>query len=81
LELQGGVNEIKAPTNGVVQEIHVKDGEAVEQGEPLATFKPTLPKADLESLKQQKEALIRQNQIYENALKRGNPKSAQELLR
>lgn len=73
LELQGGVNEIKAPTNGVVQEIHVKDGEAVEQGEPLATFKATLPKADLESLKQQKEALIRQNQIYENVLKGGNP--------
>lgn len=73
LELQGGVNEIKAPTNGVVQEIHVKDGEAVEQGEPLATFKATLPKADLESLKQHKEALIRQNQIYENVLKGGNP--------
>ncbi len=78
LELQGDVKEIKAPANGVVQEIHVKDGEAVTPNEPLATFKSTAPEADLESLKKEKQTLIQQNQIYENALKGSNPSGESE---
>jgi len=71
LEQQAPVKEIKAPTNGVVQELHVKDAEAVQKDEPLATFKPTVLAADLEALTKEKEALTKQNQIYEDALKGG----------
>jgi len=71
LEQQAPVKEIKAPTNGVVQELHVKDAEAVQKDELLATFKPTVLAADLEALTKEKEALTKQNQIYEDALKGG----------
>lgn len=79
LELQGGVKDIKAPGNGVIQEILVKDGEAVEENEPLATFKSTIAEADLESLKKEKDALTKENQFYEEVLKGGNPTGESDL--
>lgn len=73
LEQQQPTKEIKALTDGVVQEIYVKEGQEVAQEQPLATFKPTVTEADLASLKKQKETLIKVNQLYENALKGSYP--------
>lgn len=79
LELQGTVYDIKAPSNGIVQEIHVRNGETVAVNHPLATFKPTLSEAELALLKQEKETLIRDNQIYDEVLRGGNSTSETKL--
>lgn len=68
LEPQGSVKEIKAPTGGVVREIHVKDGQVVKKGELLVTFDPTAPEADIESLTKLKNSLLRENQFYTTAV-------------
>lgn len=68
LEPQGSVIEVKPATGGVVREIHVKGGELVKKGQLLITLDPTAPEADVESLKQQRDALIRENQFYTAAL-------------
>ena len=68
LEPQGSVKEIKAPTGGVVREIHVKDGQVVKKGELLVTFDPTAPEADLESLTKLRNSLLRENQFYTTAV-------------
>ncbi len=72
LEPAGGGVEVKAPTGGVVREIHVKSGDLVKQGDLLITFDPTAPEADVESLRQLRESLMRENQFYQAALN-GNP--------
>jgi HlyD family secretion protein len=68
LEPQGSVKEIKAPTGGVVREIHVQDGQVVKKGELLVTFDPTAPEADLESLTKLRNSLLRENQFYTTAV-------------
>ena len=72
LEPAGGGVEVKAPTGGVVREIHVKGGDLVKQGDLLITFDPTAPEADVESLRQLRESLMRENQFYQAAMN-GNP--------
>jgi len=68
LEPQGSVKEIKAPTGGVVREIHVQDGQVVKKEQLLVTFDPTAPQADLESLTKLKNSLLRENQFYTTAV-------------
>lgn len=72
LEIQGAAKEIKTPTNGVIEKVHVRDGHEVEPDQPVAIFKATASKAEIDSLKKEKEALIRENQIHEDALRGGN---------
>ncbi len=64
LEPQGSVKEIKAPTGGVLREIHVQDGQVVKQGQLLLTFDPTAPKAEIDSLHKIKKSLVNQSQFY-----------------
>ena len=73
LEPNGAVKEIKAPTGGVVREIHVKDGEAVKKDQLLITFDPTAPEADLNSLRQVRSSLIQENQFYDLATEGKKP--------
>ncbi|MDP8964991.1 MAG: HlyD family secretion protein [Cyanobacteriota bacterium] len=73
LEQQNAAKEIKAPTNGVVQEIRVKDGEAVQKNQPLATLQATASPAEVESLTKEKQTLTQQNQLYESILQGKNP--------
>lgn len=68
LEPLGSVKEIKAPSGGVVREIHVQDGQAVKKGQLLVTFDPTAPQADLDSLTNLKRSLLRENQFYTTAV-------------
>lgn len=72
LEPLGSVKEIKAPTGGVVREIHVKDGQVVKKDQLLLTFDPTAPEADLESLTSLKRSLLRENQFYTTAVSGSN---------
>lgn len=68
LEPTGAVKEIKAPTGGVVREIHVKDGEVVKKDQLLLTLDPTAPEADLNSLRKVRTGLIQENQFYDLAI-------------
>ena len=73
LEPNGAVKEIKAPTGGVVREIHVKDGETVKKDQLLITFDPTAPEADLNSLRKVRSSLIQENQFYDLATEGKKP--------
>jgi HlyD family secretion protein len=68
LEPQGAVKEVQAPVSGVVEEVHVEDGETVEQGELLMTFDQTAPEAELESLGTIRAALEQENEFYRSQL-------------
>ncbi|MBK4729897.1 HlyD family efflux transporter periplasmic adaptor subunit [Oxynema sp. CENA135] len=68
LEPQGSVVDVKAPTGGVVRQIHVEGGQLVTKGDLLITFDPTAPEADVESLKELRESLMRENQFFTTAL-------------
>ena len=68
LEPTGAVNEVKAPVSGVVQEIYVRDGQRVKQGELLLRLDPTVAKAQLDSLNKIKATLIKENQFYRSVL-------------
>ncbi|MGC1393653.1 MAG: HlyD family efflux transporter periplasmic adaptor subunit [Coleofasciculaceae cyanobacterium] len=63
LEPEGAVKEVKAPVNGVVQEILVRDGQRVQQGDPLIRLDTTVAKEQLSSLSKIRETLIKENQF------------------
>jgi hemolysin D len=67
LEPQSAVQEIKAPTGGVVRSIAVQDGQFVKKGQPLLRLDPTASEADLKSLMQLRASLIKENQFYSGA--------------
>ncbi len=67
LEPEGTVKEVKAPATGVIQEILVKDGQRVKQGDVLLRLDPTVAKAQLASLSKVRESLIKENQFYRSA--------------
>ncbi len=66
LEPQRAVQEIKAPTGGVVRTIAVQDGQIVKKGQPLLRLDPTASEADLKSLIQLRASLIKENQLYDS---------------
>lgn len=75
LEPEGTVKEVKAPVNGVVQQILVGDGQKVKQGETLIKLDPTVAKDQLSSLSKIRETLIKENQFLSLAFNN----SGQEL--
>lgn len=77
LEQHAPIQPIHLPSKGIVQEVYIQEGKAVEKDEPLATFKPT--EIDSESLNQQKKNLIKVNEIYEDALKGSYPINESDL--
>lgn len=66
LEPLGAVKDVQPPVSGVVNEIHVKDGERVEQGQLLLSLDPEATAAELASLRRIRANLVRQNQLYAN---------------
>jgi len=68
LEPQGAVKEVKAPANGVLKEILVKDGERVEAGQVLLRIDATVAKSQLESLQKLRQKLQEENQFYRSVL-------------
>jgi HlyD family secretion protein len=57
LEFSDGAREIQAPTTGAVVRLHVENGDRVVKNQPLLTFSPTNPSADLKSLEEVKKTL------------------------
>jgi hemolysin D len=68
LKPQGTVKEIQAPLEGVVQAVYVEDGQPVEAGDLLIRFDANADTAKLDSLKKQRDALLKENQIYRSLL-------------
>lgn len=68
LELKDGAREVQAPTTGTVVRLHVENGDRVEKNQPILTFRPTAPKADLDSLLEAQEAFQKENQFYQDLL-------------
>jgi hemolysin D len=75
LEPEGTVKEVKAPVNGVVQQILVKDGQQVKQSNVLIKLDPTVAKDQLSSLSKIREILTKENQFLSLAFNN----STQEL--
>jgi HlyD family secretion protein len=80
LEPQGAVQPIQAPISGaVVEEIFVKDGQAVKQGDLLVRFDPTQGASELRAAEQIRDSLTRQNQFYQSQLSGASKLSVAEL--
>jgi HlyD family secretion protein len=69
LEFSDGAREIQAPTTGAVVRLHVENGDRVVKNQPLLTFSPTNPGADLKSLEQVRETLEQENKFYEGVVR------------
>ncbi|WP_445243324.1 chromosome partitioning protein ParA [Microcoleus sp. AR_TQ3_B6] len=68
LELKDGARDIQAPATGAVVRLHVENGDRVEKNQPLLTFNPVAPSADLTSIQKTKEALEKENKFYEDVV-------------
>ena len=68
LELKDGARDIQAPATGAVVRLHVENGDRVEKNQPLLTFNPLAPSADLTSIEKTKEALEKENKFYEDVV-------------
>ena len=60
----GKVQEIQVPTNGVVEEVKVEEGQRVEKGDVLMVLDSTTSKAQVDSLAQVRESLKQENKFY-----------------
>ncbi|MCU0524757.1 MAG: HlyD family efflux transporter periplasmic adaptor subunit [Elainella sp. Prado103] len=72
LQAQSATQPVQAPFGGVVEEILVRDGQAVKQGDVLVRLDPTAAAAEQRSLEQVRNSLIRQNQFYRSQLAGGS---------
>lgn len=81
LEPQGTVKEVKAPLNGVVKAVHIRDGQRVKQGELLLTLDPTTAQAQLAALQKVKAALLQETGFYRAVLNNGVTLEAARSLR
>jgi hemolysin D len=68
LEPQDAVKEVKAPINGVVKEILVKDGQRVKQGDKLLRLDPEVAQSNLDSLNKNREIITKENQFYRSVI-------------
>ncbi|WP_088239579.1 HlyD family efflux transporter periplasmic adaptor subunit [Calothrix rhizosoleniae] len=64
LKPEGAVKEVQAPVNGLVKQVHVKDGDKVKKGDLLVTFDSIATNAELKSLQKVSNFLIQENNIY-----------------
>ncbi len=64
LEPQGEVQVVQAPVGGVVEEVLVKEGEQVEQGQVVAVLDETATKAQIESNQEITQRLNAENNYY-----------------
>ncbi|ELS03703.1 response regulator containing a CheY-like receiver domain and an HTH DNA-binding domain [Xenococcus sp. PCC 7305] len=64
LKPEGSVKEVQVPTNGVVQEVLVDEGQRVQKGDILLVLDSTTTKAQLDSLKNIKKSLEQENRFY-----------------
>lgn len=60
----GKLQEIQVPTNGVVQEVKVEEGQRVEKGDVLMVLDSTTSQAQVDSLSQVRKSLTQENKFY-----------------
>jgi len=60
----GKVQEIQVPTNGVVQEVKVEEGDRVEKGDVLMLLDATTSQAQVDSLDEVRKSLTQENKFY-----------------
>lgn len=72
LKPEGTVKEVQAPVNGVVKQVHVKDGDKVLKGDLLVTFETVGTLAQLNSLNKIRNTLLQENQIYRQLMNSSN---------
>lgn len=64
LKPEGTVKEVQSPVNGVVKEVHIKNGDKVLKGDLLITFETSATIAQLNSLNKIRNTLTQENQLY-----------------
>ncbi|OKH25173.1 hypothetical protein NIES593_05265 [Hydrococcus rivularis NIES-593] len=81
LKPEGKVKEIKAPVDGVVQEVLVEDGQKVEKGQVLVTLDSTASAAELVSYQKIRQSLQRENEFYQTLMERPlNPSEVERAI-
>ncbi|MGV2826662.1 response regulator [Myxosarcina sp. GI1(2024)] len=65
----GKLKEIQVPTNGVVEEVAVEEGERVAKGDLLLVLDSTTSQAQLDSYKQVRQSLQQENKFYRSIVK------------
>jgi len=68
LEPQGSVRDIQVPLNGVVKQVHVKDGQRIKANDLLLTLDQSAATAQRNSLVTIRAALEAENQFYRQEL-------------
>lgn len=68
LEPKGMVQPVQAPVGGVVEEVLVSEGQAVEAGDPLLRFDPETTQAQLTSQESIRTKLREENAYYKSQL-------------
>lgn len=64
LEPQGIVQSVQAPVGGVIESVHVTEGQSVEAGDVLVSLDPQTTQAQLASLRQIRQKLLEENAYY-----------------
>ncbi len=83
LKTKDTVKEIKAPINGVVDEVLVKDGDRVKQGQVIVRLDPRTSAAQLTSLQAVREELDQETRFYQAVMAQpmNQAQIEQEILR
>ncbi|MEM8829329.1 MAG: response regulator [Cyanobacteria bacterium P01_G01_bin.19] len=68
IQPSGKVQEIQVPTNGVVEEVRVEEGDRVEKGDVLLLLDSTTSQAQVDSLNQVQKSLTQENKFYRTLL-------------
>ncbi|MBD2212344.1 HlyD family efflux transporter periplasmic adaptor subunit [Nostoc linckia FACHB-104] len=69
LEPKGFVKEIQAPVGGVIEKIHVQEGQRVKKGDLLVSFDRTSSQAKLRSLQAVRASLLAENKYYQTQMR------------
>ena len=65
LKPEGSIKEVQVPTNGVVEEVKVEEGQRVQKGDVLLVLDSTTTQAQLDSLKNIRQSLRQENKFYQ----------------
>ena len=76
LEPSGVVQPVQAPLGGVVENIHITEGELVDMGQVLITFNQAEARAQFESRREIRDKLMQENAFYRAQFEGANDDTA-----